>query len=369
MNIRFLTGFVLLAFSLFSGGLVGQTSGKSKIIFAKKNNNFGKIKEEAGPVSTTFSFVNSGNAPLELIEVKATCGCTTPSWSEGEIAPGDSGWVKTSFDPKGRPGLFEKFVTVRTNGSPASVVLVLRGEVLPRQKGPKELYPFDEGGLRLKTNHIAFGKLKETVIDTGRTTLYNESTKPIQLDFAGAEVPAHLELLFETNEIAPGKTLEISVVYNASKKKDYGFLFESMFIKSNDPEKGMLRLNVSADIEEDFSKLTSTERANAPKVYFAKSIHDFGKVAEGEKVSTTFSIKNTGKSDLLIRKTKASCGCTATQPEKSLLAPGETTNINVTFNTTGKSGPQEKFITVICNDPKSPAHRLRIKANVVSKKG
>ena len=78
----------------------------------------------------------------------------------------------------------------------------------------------------------------------------------------------------------------------------------------------------------------------------------FGKINQGEKVEHTYVLTNSGKSDLHIRKVNASCGCTAVQPDKNVIAPGESVNIKTVFNSAGKVGNQNKTVTIITNDPK-----------------
>ncbi len=82
---------------------------------------------------------------------------------------------------------------------------------------------------------------------------------------------------------------------------------------------------------------------------FETEKHDFGKVIEGEKVSFSFRFKNTGNADLLIADAYATCGCTVPQFSKAPIKPGETGEIEVRFNSTGKSGQLEKTVTVIAN--------------------
>ena len=77
-------------------------------------------------------------------------------------------------------------------------------------------------------------------------------------------------------------------------------------------------------------------------------------------MTTNFVITNTGKQDLNIRQTKASCGCTASNPEKSNLKPGESSNIKVTFDSTGRKGEQSKVVFVFSNDPINPTQKITI---------
>lgn len=106
----------------------------------------------------------------------------------------------------------------------------------------------------------------------------------------------------------------------------------------------------------------------APKLSIQHSTHDFGDITQGEKVSHNFVISNVGGDKLIISDVKAGCGCTAAAPEKSELAPGESTKLLVTFNSTGRSGPQHKTVMFKTNDPETPASMLTITANIITDK-
>ena len=75
-------------------------------------------------------------------------------------------------------------------------------------------------------------------------------------------------------------------------------------------------------------------------------------------------LTNEGKSDLVIRKVSASCGCTAVQPDKQVIAPRESVNIKTVFNSAGKVGNQNKTVTIITNDPKKSKMILWVKGEV-----
>jgi hypothetical protein len=102
-----------------------------------------------------------------------------------------------------------------------------------------------------------------------------------------------------------------------------------------------------------------------PKAASQQLEYDFGSVEQGTLVNHTFIISNTGGDALKIKKVSASCGCTAAKPEKSELAPGESTNINVQFNTKGRSGKQRKSVYVDTNDPEHTRLELKIYGVVV----
>jgi hypothetical protein len=95
--------------------------------------------------------------------------------------------------------------------------------------------------------------------------------------------------------------------------------------------------------------VTKTDSTNAPVMSFENPTHDFGKVNAGEKVSYEFKFKNTGKSPLIISNALASCGCTVPDYPHTPIAPGQDGAISVIFDSAGKSGVQDKVITLTSN--------------------
>jgi hypothetical protein len=102
-----------------------------------------------------------------------------------------------------------------------------------------------------------------------------------------------------------------------------------------------------------------------PKIVFQEKEYDFGTVVQGERAKHNFVITNDGDDTLKISNVHASCGCTAALPDKKELLPGESTNIKVEFNSTGRSGSQVKYITVKSNDKDNPEFVLKFYGEVV----
>ncbi len=82
---------------------------------------------------------------------------------------------------------------------------------------------------------------------------------------------------------------------------------------------------------------------------FDNDTFDYGKIKEGTIVEHVFVVKNTGKEPLIISNCRASCGCTIPQWPKDPIAPGESGNIEVKFNSAHKEGEQSKAVTVTAN--------------------
>lgn len=125
-------GIVMLVVFGIVLGMTAADKSKAKIKFEETVYDFGNIKEDGGPVTHEFKFVNEGSEPLTITNARAECGCTRPEYPKEEIAPGGTGVIKVTYNPLGRPGGFTKVVTVRSSGNPGKVNLKIRGSVIPK---------------------------------------------------------------------------------------------------------------------------------------------------------------------------------------------------------------------------------------------
>ena len=125
-------GILLLMLIALGASVQAADKNKGQIKFEETVYDFGNIKEDGGKVTHEFTFTNVGKDPVKITDARAQCGCTTPEYPQEEIAPGESGTVKVTYNPLGRPGGFTKTVTVRSTGTPGKVILKIRGTVLPK---------------------------------------------------------------------------------------------------------------------------------------------------------------------------------------------------------------------------------------------
>ncbi len=96
--------------------------------FEREVHDFGNIKEGV-QAEYTFKFTNTGKEPLVITNVQASCGCTTPKWTKEPVKPGESGQVTAIYNSKGRPGTFNKAITITSNAKTAQKVLFIKGNV------------------------------------------------------------------------------------------------------------------------------------------------------------------------------------------------------------------------------------------------
>lgn len=105
----------------------------------------------------------------------------------------------------------------------------------------------------------------------------------------------------------------------------------------------------------------------APKIACDEPKWEFEKVMEGKELSHSFKVKNQGDEVLNLENVRGSCGCTAAKPVSKVLQPGEETEIKTTFNSTGRTGKQTKYVYVHSNDPETKILKLTITGEVEKK--
>ena len=105
----------------------------------------------------------------------------------------------------------------------------------------------------------------------------------------------------------------------------------------------------SDKVVNDTVKQAEIALQDTTQVQLIDSLHNFGTVKEGEKVSYNFRFKNAGKKPLVVISASASCGCTIPEKPERPILPGDTGFIKVVFNSAGKIGHNQKNITVKAN--------------------
>ncbi len=128
-----------------------------------------------------------------------------------------------------------------------------------------------------------------------------------------------------------------------------------------DPNTGLLPATTS-------ESTVQPVKSNLPEttMTFEKDVHDFGTIAAGDVVNYTFVFTNSGKNDLQITNAAGSCGCTVPEYPKEIIKPSESGKIKVSFNSAGKSGKQEKSVTITANIA-GHYQIVRVKSNIKPK--
>lgn len=131
---RKLVLFMALAFMVFSVQAQEQEKEKADgpvLTFEQSSKDFGDITQ-GEKVEHVFKLENTGNSPLVISNVAATCGCTVPSWPKEPIAPGKTAEIKVTFNSKGKMGKQNSVVRIYSNATEPIEKVSMISNVLPK---------------------------------------------------------------------------------------------------------------------------------------------------------------------------------------------------------------------------------------------
>ncbi len=343
-----------------------------EIKFENTTYDFGKIKEEGGKVTGKFIFTNVGNEPLELTNVRPGCGCTAANYTKGAIAPGEKGYIEATYNPYNRPGAFNKNIRVTTNepkfiqdekASPH--MIFIKGEVIKRPPTEFEIagYTKTAGMMRIKEPDVAHNLMNtESVTDT--FYVRNFWTKPVSITLdKGGEYVSEVTRNFG-NELKPGQEGFIVLKYDASKRHAYGMTKDQVTFKTNDSIEPTKRLHYAMNIKEDFSKMTPKQLKSAPVSEVCATTIDFGQMQKNTSKTQTITVRNTGKSPLIIRNLESSNSAFKVSANMTEIPSGATAEITVIFKAPNRNSDQKASFDLITNDPANAVRTITMTAKV-----
>ena len=122
--------------------------------------------------------------------------------------------------------------------------------------------------------------------------------------------------------------------------------------------------SASEKISTDVAQTQMSKDRKYAEISFDRIFHDFGNIDEGKIAKTVFTFTNTSKNDLYIVDARGSCGCTVPKyPKNIAIKPGETGEIEVNFDSTGRPNLQQKTVKISANTA-TGGQMLRIQAFV-----
>lgn len=125
---------IIVFLTAFACCLDAAAQRTAQITFDTLTVDFGTFPESEPVRHGTFTFTNTGTAPLVLQQVIASCGCTAPTWSKAAVAPGQKGKIEVTYNGEGRfPGRFKKTINVNSNDPKGITRLFIVGEMLEKK--------------------------------------------------------------------------------------------------------------------------------------------------------------------------------------------------------------------------------------------
>lgn len=322
------------------------------------SHDFGAFDEDSGPVSCRFALVNDGPGDIAITSARATCGCTTPSYPTGAIAPGDTAYITATFDPEGRPGRFSKQIYIETSGIPHKSRLDIRGVVIGAGATVARRFPVDMGPLKMPRGGVMMGEVKKGTLKTTYVEGYNQSSNP--LDIKITRKPSWLDVVIVPERTEPGEQATFVFYAHTDRCPVYGLVEDSVTIAPVANQEYTIPFTML--VHEDFTKLTPKQIEKAPRACIDETTIDLGAVdRNGAPTTTKFAITNAGGEKLLIRRLYSADEGIDASVRDSAVKSGKSTTATVSVDPSKATGALLSYrLILITNDPIQPERTIRV---------
>ena len=349
----FFRGFLLLM------ALASFLSASAQVKWLESEYDFGSFREEAGPQTGYVRFVNEGKAPTIINRVRTSCGCTESSYTEGIIEPGDTAFVSFTYDPKGRPGRFEKTVKVYYGTDNSTKTIEIKGTVIGTPESLDTWFPIVAGPIRLSEriltpgHEITYGQARNLFFQA-----YNSSSDTIYPAWNNDAKAIFMGMSDEA--IAPGDQITFSLYYDSSRETSLGHFSYPIEIIADkrDPKSEKITIEFIADVVPAKSGLGYSELEKAPIINVEPTMIALGEVKKN-MVNFKFKIQNTGASTLLVKRINPLDKFVSIKKMPTQLKPNKSADVEGTVNLNSlEPGAFRLKIEIATNDPLNPVKNV-----------
>ncbi len=337
----------------------------AKVTWLSTHYNYGAFREEEGPRKGSLSFVNSGDAPTFIRNVRPSCGCTAADYPRDMIAPGDTATIEFTYDPARRPGPFDKTIRVFVGKDNEQSVIRITGTVIGSASTLESYYPYEAGALRFESLSHSMGEVKRGSSRHAFINVYNQGNDTLRPECKTTTDAIDVNLT--PKQLAPGELGTFGFYLNTNKEKLNG---PAEYLVEVFPDKGCSsadrrEIKVDAIIVPDSRGMTAEEIQKGPRSYLVPEFVDFGEdVATGYR-DFEFGIYNDGKSVLQIDRVYSADKNVEIKEYPRKVKGGASGKVAGRISLGNlPSGPFRINVYVVTNDP---LHPLRT-ANIVGVK-
>lgn len=351
----------LIISTLLATAFCAALSAQGVFTWLETEHDFGVFNESEERVSCVIRAVNTGTEPASILRVIPTCGCTTGDFTRTPIAVGDTASVTLTYNATGRVGAFDKSVYVYTDTPQRKIILHIKGNVLASKKTIQDIYPYQAGPLCLDRRTITFGEITKGASKMGYIGAYNNSPDTMKVTFNN--VPPYVEIEAFPPFVPPFGLCTISAFFNSFEETQWGFNSAEIRLTANHGSAtNTATIDVVGTVNEDFSTLSKKQLEKAPISLMSNDVVDFGKFSrQAGTVRKQFSVSNSGRSPLLIRRIYCPDSLVGTAVDVTEVKPGHSCTVSVAVNTAAIEGSYlNTRLTVITNDPSQPKHEVRL---------
>ena len=330
------------------------------------DHDFGTIGENDGYADHIFKVTNTGNAPLIISRVTATCGCTRPDHTQTPIEPGQEGIIAIAFNPRGYHGTFSKNATVYTNEGQGMKThrLTISGFVVDKPKENLTVKYIDTiGNVGIEKKLLEHTALN--LLNANNNLIYIKNYNEETVYFGLENIPEYMTVNYPDSLLSRWQG-QITVSVDETVFNKPGRTTSNLILTVKDRNGNVIgNENVSMAVNriEDFSELSPLQKVNSPLIDIDNAQLDFGEVKKG-KISKQFVITNTGKADLIVHSLSSDDPRVELSAikEGTSIKTGKSLTVKATINAKDLNKDINTDICVISNAPRKPISKIAVTA-------
>lgn len=302
------------------------------------------------PQTVTFKVTNKGTQDLVITNVRTDCGCTNAEWSTAPIGPGSTGFIKATYDAE-MLGHFTKGLAVYTNLGTQPHYLKFMGVVTMNNDAVStSTYPYKVGDFYLSTDNVEFDDVNRGDAPTYVLSILNASKKSYRPELM--HLPKYLTAQADPAVIRPGRVGRVLLTLNSSELHTMGLTQTSVYLSRfmGDRVCKETEINVSATLLPDFIE-TPSQQALAPIAMIDSTHITLPPLGKKKKVSGQLTIKNMGKTPLVISALQVYNPGISVSLGKRRIDPGNSDKLKITINANTSYFKGRRRILLITNDP------------------
>jgi hypothetical protein len=312
----------------------------------KKEINFGTIYQADGKVTLNIPYTNRGKSKLVISKIIAN-GLKVKEMKKSGIGFKNTGKINLELDPFHYEGIFENKILIFSNAQNSPQEVRFTGRIISGSYASK--FNYSIGGMGFRQSQMNFGYIYKGDSIVRYMPVFNLTDEVLKVNIEDCPDYIFVKPLFDSLLSHKSGMLEVS--FDTKASNDWDFVIDKVVfsVTGKTDEKGWVTF--TSNIREDFSSLSEGELENSPVAEIPVKIYNFDTIQNRKKVKYDYLLINSGSRELCIRALKPTCGCTAVLSNTNILQPGDSTFINLEFNSTGYSGITKQGVSVITNDP------------------
>ncbi|MEN2283439.1 DUF1573 domain-containing protein [Algoriphagus sp. SE2] len=333
-----------------------------KLIWKVNKLDLGTVFEEQGKQIAEFEFTHTQDSLFYIEDVWTDCGCTTVDFTKDTLEVGETGTLQVSFDPSSGAGYFNRMVIVKGNLQNLQDTLYLEGTAIPYPDNPEKIYSTKIANVGFRLPKLNMGEVFTNVPKIKMLEFYNFGEETLYADSLKYNVPEFIQISQVTDFVRPQERGLIQVLYDGLTKNELGFV-EDQFAISWD-SLSVIPIPVLAEVFEYFPPFSKDELNVVPQMVLSANEIDLKKISANTIKNERVEITNKGQRVLEIRKIQGNCKCLKLEISKTEINPGESIELRITFDPSGRKGIDQRNIYLFSNDPVNPVQLLILKSRV-----